>query len=1065
MKRKTLLFGLIVAAFVGGASFASAQQTKANYQNNLIEIGPDNVAGRVRAIVVDDADPLHTTLYAGGVSGGLFKKTGNEPWQYMPYVNSNNQQITLPISCMVQLPNNDILIGTGEGYVNFHGSNYDRMSPKGRGLFVFNRENGTFTPLTATDPIAHPEWTYVNRIAIHSRGGANYFIYVATTEGLYRWTVNSSNPDWTAAPKLIQAGNFQDVIVISSDNIAYATAPGKIVRIGNASAENPTVVDITSSNLSFESSSRIELAFKNNYTEGRTYVYALVADSLGLCNGIFLTTDQQNWNRLATESVTPFTTSNPGYLSASIVVDPLNCKAIFVGGASVWNGEGFVANSYYQWTKQSYSEKELNQGDYTSSVLNNPSYVHSGVHQIIPTWIISNGDTNRIFYFATDGGVFKGTFVKIGSSMEWTYTSLNKGLNTVQYNHISVSPDGSITGGAVDNSCTFIQSRDAHNGSVPTNSWYDEDENSVINHTGITIWTGSGAGVASSMFQQLKPYSRRTIYVSSEPGKFTIQSNFGVDGIASFARACADYSDYTNTQTWTIAEGFIGNSIVSSNPIPQMDIWETKDNKIWNDSVSFVIDTVLTYIHNGEETQLHGNTVFVPGDSILVASKPNFNYPFYHKFTKTYKIDTIINYHDAVYNVDTFRYEYRLNMSVPSPVVSRMIINGRDGNGKGGVYLNLTPNYFRNVWSAAESNSSAAMHWANIYQAEAGNTVDAVKFSRDGKSIYVAVNEDATGNNYIIRLYNYHIINANDPIEMKSRLKWTKTIDTTGYRVMRHDTILAANGDFFHRRISSIAIDPRDGQDNLLISFDGYGSTEPNMVMVKNPGTPASRTVVNLNVTNSANGMTTADPVYSGIIAIDKSNNPVLYAGTEKGVFTSASLTSPSWQNFGDFIGVPVTSIYQQTHQMKRESYVAREGVNKVQYLFSKTKYPRAIYFGTYGRGIFMDTTYVTDHVNESANPEDWVGITTVDNGENFMNIYPNPASQYATIDLGVVNGGNAVIKIYDITGKMVHSENLGILNEGMHQYTVNCSKFSRGMYLVNINIGKESATSKLIVR
>ena len=47
----------------------------------------------------------------------------------------------------------------------------------------------------------------------------------------------------------------------------------------------------------------------------------------------------------------------------------------------------------------------------------------------------------------------------------------------------------------------------------------------------------------------------------------------------------------------------------------------------------------------------------------------------------------------------------------------------------------------------------------------------------------------------------------------------------------------------------------------------------------------------------------------------------------------------------------------------------------------------------------------------------------------------------------------------------MVFSENLGYLNEGMHQYSVNCTKFNRGMYLVNINIGKESATSKLIVR
>ena len=174
MKRKTLLFGLIVAAFVGSAHLSYAQQPKANYQNNLIEIGPDNIAGRVRAIVVDEADPMHTTLYAGGVAGGLFKKTGSNPWQYILFRNSNNQQITLPISCMIQLPDNKILIGTGESFVENHGVNDSRMAPKGRGLYVYNPENGSFTLVPSTDPDAHPEWSYINRLAVYNRNGNVY---------------------------------------------------------------------------------------------------------------------------------------------------------------------------------------------------------------------------------------------------------------------------------------------------------------------------------------------------------------------------------------------------------------------------------------------------------------------------------------------------------------------------------------------------------------------------------------------------------------------------------------------------------------------------------------------------------------------------------------------------------------------------------------------------------------------------------------------------------------------------------------------------------------------------
>lgn len=1058
MKRKTLLFGLIVAAFVGGASFSSAQP-KANYQNNLIEIGPDNVGGRVRAIVVDNADPNHTTLYAGGVAGGLFKKTGSEPWQYVPFTNSNNQQITLPISCMAQLPNNNLLIGTGEGFVANHGVNYDRMAPMGRGLYVFNHENGTFTLIPSTDPDAHPEWSYINRIAILQRDAT--YIYVATSEGLYRWKVDNNNPNWNTNPTLVQSGNFLDVLIVSADNIVYATAPGKVYRIGNATSNNPSAVEITSSLTSFASASRIELAYESDYSAGLTYLYAVVADSNGLFDGVYLTTNQQSWNRLTTSSVVPFNKNNPGYLNASIAVDPLNCKNIFVGGATLWNGEGFVENSYYQWTRQSYSEKELNAGNYMASVSSNPSFIHSGIHQIVPTWTVENGDTSWVYYFATDGGVFKGVTARNGM----TFSAINRGLNNVQYNHIAVSPDGSIIGGAVDNSCPFIQSRNDHNGSVPTNSWYDDDENSVINHTANVIWTGSGADVAASMFQQLKPFSRRTLFMSADPGKFQFQTSLGMSDVSSYARACADYSDYTNTQTWTIAESFAANLNVGSNPIPKMDLWETTSNTIWNDSISFIIDTTLTYIHNGEVTQLSGRTRFVAGDSILVPSKPNFSYPFYHKFKRAFQIDTIINYYDSILKKDTSRVEYRLNMTVHNPVVSRMIVNGRDGNGNGCVFFTLTPNYFRNVWSTLESSSPNSMQWGRIYQSDPGNTVDDVKFSRDGKHIYAVVSENETGNYYIMHLYNFTVIDANDAIEMKRRLAFTRNIDTTGLRVVRNDTIFAANGDFFKRPITSISIDPRDGQDNLIITFGGYNYAEPNMVIVKNASNKDTRTVSALNVTNNANAMTIGDPVYSAIVALDKSNNPVLYAGTEKGVFTSSSLTSPSWQNFGDFIGVPVTSIVQQTANLKRESFIARDGVNNVEYLFAKTKYPRAIYFGTYGRGVFMDTTYVVDRVNEVSDPEDWAGINTVDNGDNYMNIYPNPAIDRATIDLGIVNSGKAVIKIYDVTGKMVLCENLGYLNEGMHQYTINCSKFNRGIYLVNINIGKESATSKLIVR
>lgn len=1064
MKSKKVLIGLIVAAFVGGAGVASAQ-TKANYQNNLIEIGPDNIGGRVRSIVVDEADQTHKTLYAGGVVGGLYKKSGSDYWQYIPYYN-NNLEITLPITHIVQLKDNTLLIATGEGFIGNHGVNNDRMSPKGRGVYHFDPNTNQFELLTKTNPDGYTDWTYVNRLATLERDNF-LFIYAATNNGLYRWKLNASNPDWTENPTKVVDGMFHDVIIISADNIAYATGPGKMYRIGNVTGES-AAIDITSSIASLAYSGRTELAantehkldtITGQYTH-KTYLYAVVVDTNGLLDAVYLTNNQQTWTRLTTSTIVPFSSDNPGTLNASVAINPRNYKSIYVGGSNVFRGEGFVENAYYQWTNLTYSENDLNAGNYMASVYSSPFFVHSGIHQILPTWEVNNeADTAWVIYFATDGGIYK-------QDTTGAYVSLNKGFNTVQYNDIAVAPDASIIGGAVDNGCPFIQARDAHYGSVPTNSWYDNDTASIMNHMANVLWFGNGGGVDASMFQQLLPLTRRSIFVSAEPGRLSYTYERGgateVGYSASFGRACNDYADYTNTQTWTIGEAFLSNLVVSSNPIPQIKLWETTNNTIWKDSITFNLDfklgalqdsTFSYFIHNGVATTLDSNTVVVPGDKILVASKPTFSYPFYHTFT------------------ETFTAKDRISHTVHNPVISRAIVNGRNGN-ISAVYMNTTPNYYRNVWNYADNTSTdpnvqtKLMNWDKIYQAKENYSIGDIAFSRDGRSVYINVILDSTGESFIFRLYDYNNADINNIMTMHAQLGWQE--DRPDYpenpRITHYDTIFAPDGGWFKRPVTSIAVDPRNGQDNLILTFGGYEILEPNMVYIANAGNPATRTVTAMSISDATSGMATSDPIYSALI---ECTTGAVYAGTEKGVFVSASAINPVWQSYGSFNGVPVTSIVQQTKAMPRVSYKAYDGANLETYLFAKTKYPYAIYFGTYGRGIFMDSTYVVDHVAEVCDSTDWglLGINNVDNGENHMSIFPNPVVDNATVELSVVNAGYAVVKIYDINGKLVHSENLGYIGEGVHRYSLDCTKFRHGMYLVNINLGKESATSKLIVR
>ncbi|CDF77874.1 glycoside hydrolase (GHnc) [Formosa agariphila KMM 3901] len=85
--------------------------------NNWVERGPNNVGGRTRAIIFDPNDSSNETVFAGGVSGGLWKNTNisnaSSVWT------SVNIPENLNISSIAVDPNNSkiMYVGTGESYV------------------------------------------------------------------------------------------------------------------------------------------------------------------------------------------------------------------------------------------------------------------------------------------------------------------------------------------------------------------------------------------------------------------------------------------------------------------------------------------------------------------------------------------------------------------------------------------------------------------------------------------------------------------------------------------------------------------------------------------------------------------------------------------------------------------------------------------------------------------------------------------------------------------------------------------------------------------------------------
>ena len=82
--------------------------------NSWVERGPTNVGGRTRAIMFDPNDATRETVFAGGVSGGLWKNTA------ISNTNSTWTRVNIPenlnVSCITSDPNNTTIfyVGTGE---------------------------------------------------------------------------------------------------------------------------------------------------------------------------------------------------------------------------------------------------------------------------------------------------------------------------------------------------------------------------------------------------------------------------------------------------------------------------------------------------------------------------------------------------------------------------------------------------------------------------------------------------------------------------------------------------------------------------------------------------------------------------------------------------------------------------------------------------------------------------------------------------------------------------------------------------------------------------------------
>lgn len=108
---------------------------------------------------------------------------------------------------------------------------------------------------------------------------------------------------------------------------------------------------------------------------------------------------------------------------------------------------------------------------------------------------------------------------------------------------------------------------------------------------------------------------------------------------------------------------------------------------------------------------------------------------------------------------------------------------------------------------------------------------------------------------------------------------------------------------------------------------------------------------------------------------------------------------------------------------------------------------------------ISIDDVIIGNKVNQVLN-----STAELKNDGSFK-LFPNPASDNVDLQY-VLKASSAVsITVYDITGKVVYTENKGTQSTGLNSATINTSLFSKGYYTVAVQSASSRTVGKLIVK
>ena len=868
MKLK-VLYLLVILSFsfstvMNAQKNKSTSKSKSGLNLTWTSLGPNNLSGRTRAILVDKNTA--SIMYVGSTSGGLWKSsTGGSSWNPI-----NDLADNLCVSSIGQAIDGSIYVGTGDGLSLCNGTANGSTAFIGKGIYK-STDGSTFTLLNSTIPSVSNNdtvaWVFVNKIACDPTNANR--IYAATNKGLRRSDdggLTWSNPIKDITGAVINQ-NSTDVEV-SLDGTVVAAVGCECYISDNGNDNTFTCQSSNSSTKLPLNMGRLELAISPSNS---SYIYAITISSTGIFYNIYTSSDKGNtWSVIGQGGSSYFQPCTNGLTNCFIKVNPTTPTSIYVGGDNLWKWE--LGSTWTQIT--------MNGLDPMST-----TFLHSGQN----TLVFGNSNANTM-YIGSNGGISR---TYDGGK---TFQTLNINYNTSECYSVSFSPNGQkIMAGTQDNGTLLIDRTYA----FPTNA--------------NPIKTGNGGWSAFSYIDTLAYFANSTYGLTgrSPDGGTTFyngndaSSPFFSLRLANLNPGASGFSAYiTPILMWeSFNDSYSTDSITfTPKPVKDENMGKGKAGKLIYDTIvsrggqssasiipgTFELTSGTLHVTDDKNGKLIGSVHDSIGfDSInyqtghyklQFSSVPSLSANILASYEIKFDANSVINV-SSENQPGTFDYTTQNEIGYGDTIKVQDIIQSK-------FYLGTSTG----IWMTKEAlKFSVRPHWYKI--AVAGLT-QCMALSHDGNYLFAG-----TSDGLIYRVSNLR--EAQDSIS--SDLGSTSSVNP--FTVIETKKINFPAGT--NRAITSISVDPNNA-NNVVVTLGNYKDT--NYVYY------CSNALDSIPVFVCKQGNLPSMPVYSSCIPL--LSNGTVIIGTEHGVYsTDITSSSPTWseENSG-LANVPVYMISQQQY-------------------------------------------------------------------------------------------------------------------------------------------------------